>query len=170
MRGEGAGGKNTQTPEEQLHLFLLAVFSLHVRSLYCTWAKTRNKKEARELFIFPLKTFEKTPKTNTSAQWDFLHSPGLFQHVFCPGGEQPHVHPFFWGAVGWFVVKVQIKSRSFFSFTSNKQTKRFSSCLTTMQENKTEGFWFVDHRSVTYDLAAIKCSDMLSKLQLDQNQ
>lgn len=86
-----------------------ALLSLHILSLYCTWAKSQWRRAWDVCFsFFLLKTFEITPKTDTSAQWDFLHGPRLFQHVFCPGDVLPHVRQFF---RRWVIyLKVQFES------------------------------------------------------------
>lgn len=104
MRGEGAVRKTKRKISKIswkatssvfvgsfLHFWVYVLPSL---LRYSTRAKTHWTKRVWDVFIFLVRTFAITPKTNTSAQWDFLHTPELFCHVFCPGGEHPHVRRF----------------------------------------------------------------------------
>lgn len=95
-------------------------------------------RRAWDLIIFPLKTFAMTPKTYTSAQWDFLHGPKLSWHTALPSGEHPHACQF----VGLWVICLKVILDIPASLPNNLLAHRMG------RTRKLSGF----HRSMTHDL------------------
>lgn len=93
------------------------------------------KKEPGIYLFFLWKTFwdNTKKKTNSSAQWDFLHDPRLFQHVFLPTWWTSSCPSVLW--------PVGDLSKSLSLCFSNKQKTPASCFVTTSHEEMIGDYW-----------------------------
>lgn len=141
MRGEGAVRKkktNKKTTWKSNFICFCWQF-LHFWVYMCchftAFGQRHIKKRAWDLFIFPLKNLlrQHQKKTNSSAQWDFLHDPRLFQHVFLPTWWTSSCPSVLW--------PVGDLSKSPSLCFSNKQKTPASCFVTTSHEETIGDYW-----------------------------